>query len=300
MLILYLCSPMYFLYNILIIIAGFFLKIIALFNNKINLFVEGRKNVISKIKNVISTDDDVIWFHCASLGEFEQGRPIIEKLKKQYPTYKLVLTFFSPSGYEIRKNYETVDIVTYLPLDTNQNAKNFLNVVHPKIVVIVKYEFWPNLLKELKNRKITTVLISGIFRENQLFFKWYGKWFKKMLAAFTHIFVQDDTSETLLKNINFNNVTNCGDTRFDRVFEITQQDNKLDFIDKFKGESKIIVAGSTWKEDEELLVSYINNHLKKDEKVIIAPHNIKDNDVKNLKKLIKKESVLFSEKETKH
>ena len=174
-----------------------------------------------------------------------------------------------------------------------------MNVVHPKIVVIVKYEFWPNLLKELKNRKITTVLISGIFRENQLFFKWYGKWFKKMLATFTHIFVQDDTSETLLKNINFNNVTNCGDTRFDRVFEITQLDNKLDFIDKFKGESKIIVAGSTWKEDEELLVYYINNHLKKDEKVIIAPHNIKENDVINLKRSIKKNSVLFSEKDNK-
>ena len=297
---LYLCSPMYFLYNILILIAGFFLKIIALFNNKINLFVEGRKNVISKVKSVISTDDnDVIWFHCASLGEFEQGRPIIEKLKKKYPTYKLVLTFFSPSGYEIRKNYEIADVVTYLPLDTNQNVKNFLDVVHPKVVVIVKYEFWPNLLKELKNRKITTVLISGIFRENQLFFKWYGKWFKKMLATFTHIFVQDDTSETLLKNINFNNVTNCGDTRFDRVFEITQLDNKLDFIDKFKGESKIIVAGSTWKEDEELLVYYINNHLKKDEKVIIAPHNIKENDVINLKRSIKKNSVLFSEKDNK-
>ncbi|WP_299522555.1 glycosyltransferase N-terminal domain-containing protein [uncultured Lutibacter sp.] len=288
---------MYFIYNILVLIAGFSLKIIALFNKKINLFIEGRKQTFQKLTSIISKNDNVIWFHCASLGEFEQGRPILEKLKEQYPTYKFVLTFFSPSGYEVRKNYELADVICYLPIDTKQNAKRFLDIVNPELVVFVKYEFWPNLLKELKVRDIKTILISGIFRKNQVFFKWYGAWMRKSLIAFEHFFVQDKNSELLLNNINFLNVTVSGDTRFDRVYEITKQDNQLSFIEKFKDGKYTLVAGSTWKEDEQLLIDYINNKASENEKFIIAPHNINYEDIQKLKNSITKETVLFSEKE---
>ncbi len=291
---------MYFIYNILVYITGFFLKIVALFNKKIKFFVEGRKQSFRKLTQGISENDKVIWFHCASLGEFEQGRPIIEKLKIQYPTYKLVLTFFSPSGYEVRKNYEMVDVVCYLPLDTKQNAKRFLNIVNPELVVFIKYEFWPNILKELKNREIKTILVSGIFRENQAFFKWYGGWLIKSLKTFDHFFVQDKNSKILLNTINFTNVTVSGDTRFDRVYEITKQDNQLPFIDEFKDDNYTLVAGSTWKEDEELLVNYINDNASENEKFIIAPHNIKSEDIQKLKSSLTKKTVLFSEKEHKN
>ena len=287
---------MYFIYNILILVVGFVLKLVALFNKKINLFVEGRKETFSKLSQSIQPEDAVIWIHCASLGEFEQGRPIIEKLKAQYPTYKLVLTFFSPSGYEVRKNYEIADVVCYLPLDSKNNAKKFLEIVHPEWAIFVKYEFWPNILSELKTRNIETILVSGIFRKKQAFFKWYGGWMRKSLAAFSHFFVQDESSEQLLRQIGFKNITLSGDTRFDRVYEITQQNNELDFIAEFKNEQYTLVAGSTWKEDEKLLVDYINNHASEDEKFIIAPHNINSKDIEELKNSILKNTVLFSEK----
>jgi len=287
---------MNFLYNILVLIVGFSLKIIALFNAKIKLFIEGRKETFLKLTSVISKEDNVIWFHCASLGEFEQGRPIIEKLKEQHPTYKLVLTFFSPSGYEVRKKYEMADVVCYLPLDSKRNVNKFLDVVHPELVIFVKYEFWPNVLKELKNRAIKTILISAIFRENQAFFKWYGSWMRKSLNAFEHFFVQDKNSEELLNTIKFTNVTVSGDTRFDRVYEITKQNNQLQFIETFKNNRYTLVAGSTWKQDEELLVDYINNSASAKEKFIIAPHNINPEAINDLKKSITKKTILFSEK----
>ena len=288
---------MYLLYNVLVLIVRFILKLIAPFNKKIKLFVEGRKATFQKLENTISKNNEVIWFHCASLGEFEQGRPILEKLKEQHPNHKFVLTFFSPSGYEIRKDYEFADVICYLPLDTKQNAKLFLDLVHPDLVVFVKYEFWPNILRELKIRDIKTILVSGIFRQDQLFFKWYGSWIRKSLKAFNHFFVQDENSKQLLENIKFNNVTVNGDTRFDRVYEITQQNNQLDFIDSFKNGNYTLVAGSTWKEDEELLVDYINNRASEKEKFIIASHNINSKDIEELKKSIVKKVVLFSEKE---
>ena len=290
---------MYFLYNILVFIAGFILKIAAPFNKKAKLFVDGRRETASKIQGVITKTDEVIWMHCASLGEFEQGRPIIEKLKWQYPNHKLIVTFFSPSGYEVRKNYETAAIVCYLPIDTKQNAKKFLDLLNPQLAIFVKYEFWPNLLKELKNRNIETLLVSGIFRENQTFFSWYGGWMRKPLNAFSHFFVQNENSKQLLKNINFKNVTVSGDTRFDRVYEITQQNNRLDFISSFKNNMYTLVAGSTWKEDEDLLVDYINNKASEKEKFIVAPHNIKAKDVLELKNSISKKVILFSERNTK-
>ncbi len=287
---------MYFLYNILVFIVSLILKIAALFNKKIKLFVDGRKKTTSKIQKIIFKTDQVIWMHCASLGEFEQGRPIIEKLKEQYPTYKLVLTFFSPSGYEVVKNYEMADVVCYLPLDSKQKAKRFLDMVNPKLVVFVKYEFWPNILKELNKRNVKTILISGIFRENQAFFKWYGGWMRKSLNAFEHFFVQNENSKLLLNRINFKNVTVSGDTRFDRVYEITKQDNQLTFIEEFKNNNYTLVAGSTWKEDEELLVDYINNSASEKEKFIIAPHNINAEEIERLKNSITKKTALFSEK----
>ncbi|MDT8418570.1 MAG: glycosyltransferase N-terminal domain-containing protein [Lutibacter sp.] len=291
---------MYFVYDLLILFAGFFLKITALFNKKIKLFIDGRKQTYAKLEQAIAETDEVIWMHCASLGEFEQGRPIIEKLKVKFPTKKVVLTFFSPSGYEVRKNYEFADVVCYLPLDSAQNAKRFLDIVHPQLAIFVKYEFWPNLLKELKVRNIETLLISGIFRENQLFFKSYGGWMRKSLTTFSHFFVQDENSKELLNSINFNNVTVSGDTRFDRVFEITQQNNKLPFIEEFIDNKYTLVAGSTWKEDEMMLVDYINNKASENEKFIIAPHNINQKDILDLKNCITKKVILFSEKGTKN
>lgn len=270
---------------------------IALFNKKIKLFVDGRKDTFGKLVAAISKSDKVIWIHCASLGEFEQGRPIIEKLKEKHQNHKIVLTFFSPSGYEVQKNYDKTAVVCYLPIDTKSKAQKFIELVHPEIAIFVKYEFWPNILRELKNQNIETILVSGIFRKDQAFFKSYESWMRKSLQPFSHFFVQDDNSKNLLNSINLNNVTISGDTRFDRVFEITQQDNHLDFISNFKQNRPTLVAGSTWKEDEQLLINYINNSSFGNEKFIIAPHNIDSKGITELQNSIAKKTVLFSEKE---
>lgn len=287
------------LYNITVYISSGILKLVSSFNPKINLFLKGRKGVFSLLQKSISKSDQVIWFHCASLGEFEQGRPIIEKIKKENPTVKILLTFFSPSGYEIRKNYEFADVVTYLPLDTKQNAKTFIQIVNPAIAVFVKYEFWPNILKELKKNNTITILVSGIFRKDQAFFKNYGGWMRKSLTTFSQFFVQNKLSKNLLNSIKFKNVTICGDTRFDRVFEITNQNNQLNFIESFKNNAFILVAGSTWSEDENLLVNYINKFASANEKFIIAPHNMDTEKITKLKNSIQLKTVLYSEKENK-
>lgn len=289
---------MNFLYNISLFIVSILLPLIALFNKKIKLFYEGRKETFTKL-NSISKTDKVIWFHAASLGEFEQGRPIIEELKQDYKNHKILVTFFSPSGYKIRKNYPLADVICYLPLDTKSNVKKFIKQVHPEMAVMIKYEFWPNLLSELKKQEVPTILISGIFRKKQSFFKWYGGFMRKKLTAFDHFFVQNQTSKNLLNSIDFHNVIIAGDTRFDRVYDILQQDNSLDFISEFKNNQHTVIAGSTWKEDEELLVDYINNHATDDEKFIIAPHNIHQKQIKELQNAIHKKTVLFSEKDKK-
>jgi 3-deoxy-D-manno-octulosonic-acid transferase len=285
------------LYNIAIFITGLLLKIIGLFHKKIDLFVKGRKETFNKLETNISITNKTIWFHSASLGEFEQGRPIIEKIKTQYPNYKIVLTFFSPSGYEVKKDYAFADVVTYLPLDSRANAKIFLDLVHPEMAIFIKYEFWPNILMELKTRNIQTILVSGIFRANQTFFKPYGGWMRKSLKSFDHFFVQNENSKKLIQKSGFNNVTISGDTRFDRVFEITKQDNTLASIEDFIQNNCILVAGSTWPKDEELLVDYINFHANENEKFIIAPHNINIKDIDRLKKSINKKVALYSTKE---
>jgi 3-deoxy-D-manno-octulosonic-acid transferase len=285
---------MNFLYNILIFKATLLLQILAIFSKKLKLFVDGRKQTFSKIEAL--KNENVIWFHAASLGEFEQARPIIEELKKNFNQYKILVTFFSPSGYEIRKNYNLADVICYLPLDSRSNARKFVEIVNPKFAIFIKYEFWPNLLNELKLKEIPTILVSGILREKQIFFKYYGGFMRESLKAFNHFFVQDRNSKNLLGSINFENVTIAGDTRFDRVFEILEQDNTLDFIDEFKNDQYTIVAGSTWQEDEELLVNYINNEASEEEKFIIAPHNIKQEAILELQKSINKKTVLYSAK----
>ncbi|WP_026704437.1 3-deoxy-D-manno-octulosonic acid transferase [Flavobacterium soli] len=290
---------MFFLYNLVVQVASFLLKIVALFSAKIKLFVEGRKIVFPTLANEIKLTDKTIWFHAASLGEFEQGLPVIEKIKEKYPNHKIVVTFFSPSGYEVRKNSKVVDVIIYLPLDTKSNAQEFLKSVHPDLVFFIKYEYWPNYLNELKKQQIPVYLISGIFRENQVFFKWYGGFYRKALDTFEHFFVQNAKSKELLLKIGKTNVTVSGDTRFDRVASILEKDNSLDFISDFKNDTLTIVVGSSWPKDETLLVDFINSN-NYNVKFIIAPHNIKEDQIQQLKNNISKKTVLFSEKEGKN
>ncbi len=286
---------MLFIYNFIVQIADFLLKIIAAFSPKIKLFVNGRKPVFDILATKISCNDKIIWFHAASLGEYEQGLPVIEKVKEKFPQHKILLSFFSPSGYEVRKNNLIADITVYLPLDTKKNVAQFFELVQPEMAFFIKYEFWPNYLNELNNRKTPTYLISGIFRENQIFFKWYGKFYRKALDAFTYFFVQNESSKKLLLKLNKTNVAVSGDTRFDRVVSILEKNNVLDFIEEFKNDTLTVVIGSSWPKDEDLLVAYINKTTEK-VKFIITPHNIKEDQILVLQKSITKKSVLFSEK----
>jgi 3-deoxy-D-manno-octulosonic-acid transferase len=290
---------MLFFYTIIVQIAGFLLKIIAVFSPKIKLFVDGRKNVFEILQDKINPNDKTIWFHAASLGEYEQGLPVIEEIKKKNPSHKIVITFFSPSGYEVRKNNSVADVTVYLPLDTKKNAKDFLDLVHPEMVFFIKYEYWPNYLNELQKLKTPTYLISGVFRKNQMFFKWYGSFYRKALNSFTYFFVQNETSKKLLLKLGKTNVSVSGDTRFDRVATILEKDNTLDFISEFKNKTLTVVVGSSWPKDETLLVDFINSTSEK-VKFIIAPHNIKEDQIQALKNSISKKVILFSELPTKN
>lgn len=287
---------MLFLYNLILLFASQLVKLLALFNPKMKLFVDGRKGVFEKIREKINPTDKTIWFHAASLGEYEQGLPVIEQIKIKYPEHKIVVTFFSPSGYEVRKNNTVADLTIYLPLDTKYNAQLFVELVHPEMVFFIKYEFWPNYLNELKKRIIKTYLISGIFRDNQAFFKGFGGFYRNALNTFDYFFVQNENSKKLLQSIGFTNVKISGDTRFDRVVSILERDNSLDFIEQFKDQKTTIVIGSSWPKDESLLVNYINS-ASADLKFIIAPHNIHKPEIDKLQTLITKKTILFSEKE---
>ncbi len=288
------------MYNLGIYILSFFLRIIAPFNCKIKLGVDGRKQTFDILQKNINKTDKTIWFHCASLGEYEQGLPVFEKLRQEYSQYKIILSFFSPSGYEIRKNTKVADLVVYLPLDTKSNAKRFIDIVHPEFTVFVKYDIWANLLLELKNQNRRAILISAVFRKNQIYFKGYGNLQKSALFAFEHIFVQDENSKTLLNNINYNSVKVSGDTRYDRVSNQLNQDNKLDFISEFKGNSTCIVIGSSWEEDEALLIPYINDNASESLKFIIAPHEVNTSHINAISSKLTPVTVLFSEKEGKN
>ena len=287
---------MLFLYNIITLLAAQLLKFVALFSPKMKLFVDGRKSVFQTLADKIQTSDKTIWFHAASLGEYEQGLPVIEAIKQQFPNHKIVVTFFSPSGYEVRKNNTFADVTVYLPLDTISNAKKFISLVHPEMAFFIKYEYWPNYLNELKKQQIKTYLISGILRENQAFFKWYGGFYRNALQTFDYFFVQNESSKKLLQSIGFNNVKVSGDTRFDRVVSILERDNSLDFIEQFKNNKTTIVIGSSWPKDEALLVNYINQS-SDDVKFIIAPHNIKQEQISILKNQIQKKTISYSEKD---
>ena len=287
---------MHTIYNLSIHLASFGLRIVALFNKKMKLFVNGRKDVFEILQQKISSEDKTIWFHCASLGEFEQGVPIMEAIKKQRPDHKIVVSFFSPSGFEVKKNTPLADAVVYLPMDIRANAKKFLAAVRPTMALFVKYEFWPNYLFELQKKNVLTYLVSGVFRKDQIFFKSYGGFMRKALQSFDHFFLQDENSEELLKNIGFSNVTVSGDTRFDRVSHQIEMDNTLKFAEDFKGNSLCIVCGSTWPEDEVVLLDYINA-APENVKFIIAPHKIEVDKISDFTKKIVKKTVLHSNKD---
>ena len=283
------------LYSIGIYIASFVIKVLALFNPKLKQGVDGRKNSFSKLENSIKPSDKTFWFHCASLGEYEQGLPVFEALKAQHPSYKVVLSFFSPSGYEVRKNADIADVVVYLPLDTTYNAKRFLDLVDPNYILFVKYEIWPNFLHEIKKRDLKAILISAVFRKDQGFFKWYGSYVKSALFGFNHIFTQDENSKVLLESIGYNSVSVSGDTRFDRVSNQLKINNSVKFIEDFKADNLCLVLGSTWPEDDKLYLDYINNNDHKTLKFVIAPHNIKSNYVASIKSKLDVKTICYSE-----
>ncbi|RLD59100.1 MAG: 3-deoxy-D-manno-octulosonic acid transferase [Bacteroidetes bacterium] len=291
---------MIFIYNILISLYSFSVRLACVFNPKARFFVKGRKNIFKNINKQIDKSQQIIWFHCASLGEFEQGRPVIEALKQKHPQYKILLTFFSPSGYEIRKNYAGADYIFYLPIDTKRNATKFIKLINPQVVFFVKYEFWYHYLNVLQKKKIPVYIFSAIFRKDQLFFKWYGGFYRKMLQKFDFLFVQNKESKELLNSININNVEITGDTRFDRVYSIASQAKTIPVIEAFKQGKTTIIAGSTWKPDEELLIKFINSENNNDLKYIIAPHEIFTENIERIEKSINKKAIRYSQADEKN
>lgn len=281
-------------YDFLMFLMFIAARVVSPFNKKVRLWVQGRKDGLEKLSRLIGEQSGIVWMHCASLGEFEQGRPLIEAIKLKYPTSKILLTFFSPSGYEIRKNYEYADYVMYLPHDYYFNAKRLIAMVKPVSVFFVKYEFWRNYLTLLHRNNIPTYLISANFRENQLFFKRYGKPYRDMLKCFTHIFVQTGSSAELLRKHDISNVTVAGDTRFDRVHAIAQTTSANEIVEGFCAASFVIVAGSTWPPDEDILVKYINE-AHDNIKLIIAPHEIHAEHIHQLTQSLKVPYVLYTE-----
>ena len=286
-----------FLYNIFLIFYKTGVKVASLKSNKAKLWLEGRVNIFVKLEQwrlKLSSSQKIIWMHCASLGEFEQGRPLLEEIKKNNPDHKILLTFFSPSGYEVRKNYHHADAVFYLPMDGKANAQNFISIIQPSLVLWVKYEYWFYYLTELKRKNIPVILISAVFRKTQPFFKWYGAMWKQILHSFSKIFVQNAESVSMLQTIGFaQNTVVTGDTRFDRVLDNAKNQSTLpDVLLNFVNNSKVIIAGSTWEEDEEELVHYANTN--KDIKFIIAPHEIDDERIADVQKLFK-DSIIFSQ-----
>jgi 3-deoxy-D-manno-octulosonic-acid transferase len=273
------------------------LRLASLFNAKAKLFVQGRKHILKHIEAGIRNDErKKVWIHCASLGEFEQGRPIIEAIKAQYPGYSIVLTFFSPSGFEAKKKYESADHIFYLPLDSKTNAERFISSVNPVCALFVKYEFWYHYLKALQDRKIPVILFSAIFQPRHPFFKWYGGLYRAMLQSYTQIFVQDAASAKLLHNIHIRSVQIAGDTRFDRSAKVLEMNKSFRTIEVFKENHKLIVAGSTWADDEILLKKTLKS-LPADYKLLLAPHEINDANISRIQALFPGESCLWATSE---
>ncbi|HTN68721.1 MAG TPA: glycosyltransferase N-terminal domain-containing protein [Dysgonamonadaceae bacterium] len=283
------------MYNIAISIYSFFVRIAALFNKKAKLMIQGHSETFEILQNKIDPTTEYIWFHVASLGEYEQAQPMMEKIKRENPTYKIVLSFFSPSGYEVQKNNKIASIVCYLPFDKKKNAKKFLDLINPKVAIFVKYEFWYHYIHQLYLRKTPVYLVSAVFRPNQLFFKPWGSVFPKMLKYYTQIFVQDERSKSLIIKNGFNNVSVMGDTRLDRVIKIKENSLSLPLISKFtqKNNRTILVAGSSWPEDEDILISYFNTHAYL--KIIIAPHMIDEDHLQQIENKLRRPFIRYSQ-----
>lgn len=281
------------IYNLVIYLYVSAVRLAALFNKKVSAMVKGEKDAFSVLQRRMDPKAKYIWFHAASLGEFEQGRPLIEEIRKRYPEYKILQTFFSPSGYEVRKDYKGADVVCYLPLDTPAHARRFVELAHPCMAFFVKYEFWKNYLTELERRRIPVYSVSSIFRPDQLFFRWYGGTYRRILKCFTHLFVQNQESVELLKRIGITNTTIVGDTRFDRVLEICRQARELPMVELFKGENLTMVAGSSWAPDEDIFIPYFNEH--PDMKLIIAPHVISETHIEEIIHKLRRPVVRYSQ-----
>ena len=281
------------IYNLTMYILELGIKLAALFSDKPAKMVKGHREVFDLLKSKIDRNAQYIWFHAASLGEFEQGRPLIERIRKEYPQYKILQTFFSPSGYEVRKNYDGADIVCYLPIDTPANAKKFIELVNPCMVFFVKYEFWHNYLNALYQKGIPTYSVSSIFRPNQIFFRWYGKSYQQVLKTFAHLFVQNEESKKLLAGIGVKNTTVVGDTRFDRVLDICAAAKQLPLVQKFKGDALTFVAGSSGGPDEDIFIKYFNAHPEM--KLIIAPHVVNDGHLKEIESKLQRSSIRYTQ-----
>ena len=286
---------MHFIYNISIGAYAFGIRLAALFSSKAKLWVLGRKDIFSKIENSIPKGEKLIWFHCASLGEFEQGRPLIESFREHFKDHKILLTFFSPSGYEVRKNYEHADYIFYLPVDTPKNAKKFIALTQPRLAIFIKYEFWFNYLNELSRNKIPLLMVSVIFRPSQHFFKPWGGWFRKQLQKVTYFFVQNEASRNLLNSVKVYHVTVSGDTRFDRVMQLTSEEINLPEFEKFSNNEPLLIAGSTWPADEDILKTLLLK-LEHKFKLVVAPHVVSKEHIQQLLVKFKEQKpILFSE-----
>jgi 3-deoxy-D-manno-octulosonic-acid transferase len=286
-----------FLYNLIIALLRGLYFLAGFLNAKADAFNQGRRNFFSRFTTALASNKaPLIWIHCASLGEFEQGRPLIEKLKEEFPTFKILLTFFSPSGYEVRKNYSRADYIFYLPWDTRDNASRFIEVSKPKLVLFVKYEFWYHYATQLKQRAIPLLSVSAIFRHDQFFFKSPGQFYRNTLRHFNHFFVQNDESVRLLKSIGITNVTRAGDTRFDRVNQMVRQGDEIEIAKRFKGNDKLMVIGSCWPEDMEVLIPFINEHYFH-LKFILAPHEVTEAFISNIEKSVNAKTIRYSKAE---
>lgn len=285
-------------YNLAIILYDIAVHLVALFSRKPRKMMKGHWVVYELLRQQLEKDARYIWFHAASLGEFEQGRPLIEKIRAKYPDYRILLTFFSPSGYEVRKNYRGADIVCYLPFDKPRNVRKFLDLVNPCMAFFIKYEFWKNYLDELHKRRIPVYSVSSIFRHGQIFFKWYGGTYRNVLRNFDHIFVQNERSKRYLAKIGINRVTVVGDTRFDRVLQIREEAKDLPLVELFKNNTMTFVAGSSWQPDEDLFIEYFNQH--PEVKLIIAPHVIDENHLVEIIRKLKRPYVRYTRADEKN
>ncbi len=282
------------LYNLAIYFYVFGIRIAAFRNIKARKWIVGRKSWEINLKNQIDEQSQYIWFHAASLGEFEQGRPLIEALKAQNNQCKILLTFFSPSGYEVRKNYPMADVVFYLPPDTPGNAKRFVKIINPKLVFFIKYEFWLNYLDVLQKQQIPHFLLSGVFRPGQIFFKWYGKFLLQKIKGFTHLFLQNESSAKLIQSFGISNLSVVGDTRFDRVWENAQRTDQIQSVEEFCRNKFIVVGGSTWPPEEEILARYMSENQTTNIKLILAPHDVSAGHIRFIQQIFNEKTILYS------